>query len=373
MPKTIIVGAGPAGLMAARHLEDFLVLEKEKEIGKPVQCAEAINKGALEKLGIEPDNNWISSVISQIELVVPSGQSFMPKSHRIGFILDRILFEKFLAKGFEDKIKLNTKVVEIKRKNGRWKIKTAIGEVYDCQYLIGADGPASIVRRSVFNNSPKILSTIQYLVKTERNVLSERIRIYFDNEKFPHGYAWVFPKSSHTANIGLGGMGNLKESFDYFMEKVVRKEFGNYELIKNISGAIPSGGAKMKLFKDNAFLVGDAGALADPVFDGGMRNAMFSGKIASDCILENKAHLYEKRIKSMSFLDPDLILAKKLLSSLPNSVFNALVEVVNKEGVSKVDLPKILFLALRNSKLRKNILKLSRLFFILKKSEDSFG
>jgi len=194
-----------------------------------------------------------------------------------------------------------------------------------------------------------------------------------DSERFSNGYAWVFPKSSHTANIGLGGKGNLKDSFDYFMEKVVRKEFGNYELIKNISGAIPSGGAKMKLFKDNAFLVGDAGALADPVFDGGIRNAMVSGKIAARSILENKPHLYEKRIKSMPFLDPDLILAKKLLCSLPNSVLNTLVEVINKEEVIKVDFFKILFLALKNSELRKNILKLSTLFFILRKSEDSFG
>lgn len=373
MPKTIIVGAGPAGLMAARYLEDFLILEKKKEIGRPVQCAEAINKGALEKLGIKPDSSWISSTINQIELVAPSGQSFTPKANGAGFILDRILFEKFLAQGFEDKIKLNTKVVEIKRQNGRWKIKTESGETYDCQYLIGADGPASIVRRSIFNSSPKISPSIQYLVKTEKDILAERIRIYFDNEKFPHGYAWVFPKSSHTANIGLGGKGNLKESFDYFMEKVVRKEFGNYELIKNISGSIPSGGAKMKLFKDNALLVGDAGALADPVFDGGIKNAMFSGKIASECILENKAYLYEKRIKSMSFLDPDLILAKKLISSLPNSVFNVLAEIINQENATEVNFSKILFLALKNPESRKSILKLSRIFFILRKSEDSFG
>ena len=40
--KTIIVGAGPAGLIAGRYLRDALILEKKKELGRPVQCGEGI-------------------------------------------------------------------------------------------------------------------------------------------------------------------------------------------------------------------------------------------------------------------------------------------------------------------------------------------
>jgi len=42
--KTIIIGAGPAGLTAGTYLKDALILEKEKEIGIPVQCTEGISQ-----------------------------------------------------------------------------------------------------------------------------------------------------------------------------------------------------------------------------------------------------------------------------------------------------------------------------------------
>jgi len=32
--QTIIIGAGPAGLIAGQHLEDVLILEQKKEIGR---------------------------------------------------------------------------------------------------------------------------------------------------------------------------------------------------------------------------------------------------------------------------------------------------------------------------------------------------
>jgi len=54
----IVVGAGPAGSMAARFAAEkgvsVLILEKDRDVGYPVRCGEAISKSGVEEF-IEPD------------------------------------------------------------------------------------------------------------------------------------------------------------------------------------------------------------------------------------------------------------------------------------------------------------------------------
>ena len=61
--ETIIVGAGPAGLIAGKYLADSLILDKKREIGTPVQCGEGISEQALKFQGIKADPAWSSAKI----------------------------------------------------------------------------------------------------------------------------------------------------------------------------------------------------------------------------------------------------------------------------------------------------------------------
>lgn len=367
MPKTIIIGAGPGGLTAGRYLEDALILEQKKEIGRPVKCAEGISRKALEIQNIKPDPSWISSFIDTLCLIVPNGKTITLKGKERGCILDRALFEKFLASQSKAKIQLETKVVAIKREDNIWEVKTEKGEVFRAEYLIGADGPLSIVRREVFKEKVGILPTIGYLVELGREIDLSTIKMYFDHQRYPNGYVWMFPKSRRTANIGLGGKRNLEERFKEFMGRVVEKEFGNYEILENRSGIISWGGVKLRLSKDNALLVGDAGGLVDPVFGGGISNAMVSGRIAAESILKKEVDLYESRIKSMPFCRPDLLLAQKILYSLPNSVLNQLAEVLEKKDIFYLKSIPAFLKALSKPSLRKNFWPILKLFSILEK------
>jgi digeranylgeranylglycerophospholipid reductase len=49
----IVVGAGPAGSMAARFAAEkgvsVLMLEKDRDVGYPVRCGEAISKAGVEE------------------------------------------------------------------------------------------------------------------------------------------------------------------------------------------------------------------------------------------------------------------------------------------------------------------------------------
>ena len=64
----IVVGAGPAGSMAARFAAEqgvsVLMLEKDRDVGYPVRCGEAISKAGVEEF-IQSDDKWIAAKISK--------------------------------------------------------------------------------------------------------------------------------------------------------------------------------------------------------------------------------------------------------------------------------------------------------------------
>ncbi len=100
----VIVGGGPAGTMAAKAAAengvDVLLLDKRRELGVPVQCGEALAGDVLNELGIEPDSRWAVNKIDKSKLIAPSGGSVVleqKNSPKVGYILDRKVFDKHLA------------------------------------------------------------------------------------------------------------------------------------------------------------------------------------------------------------------------------------------------------------------------------------
>lgn len=370
--ETIIVGAGPGGLTAGRYLKDALILEQKSEIGLPVQCAEGLVKKFLDKLGIQPDPNWISATIDNSQIILPNKKTINIRDKEGGYVLDRVNFEKFLARQCQAEIQLQKRVIDVEKKEDLWQVKTQQGEIFRAKYLIGADGPLSIVRRKVFPEEKVIIyPCLEYLVEVEKEVDCSTIKIYFDKERFPLGYAWIFPKSKNLANIGLGSESkeNFNDQFKDFMENTIKKELGNYKLLKNISGIIPWGEKPIKLVRDNVLLVGDAGAMIDPISGGGIGNAMIAGEQAAKAILEKNVESYPERIKFLSCFNKDVFSAQKIIYSFDNPTLNEIGEILEKaEGyIFYLKNFSALFNFLSKPNLRKNILKFLKLFFIYRR------
>ena len=72
----IVVGAGPAGSMAARFAAEqgvsVLMLEKDRDVGYPVRCGEAISKAGVEEF-IPSNEIWIKAHINKFSLNAPDG------------------------------------------------------------------------------------------------------------------------------------------------------------------------------------------------------------------------------------------------------------------------------------------------------------
>ena len=118
----IIVGAGPAGLnagyYAAKQGADVLILDKKKELGKPVRCGEAVVENILADFNIEPTDEIISNYVNSLTCISSKGKKVSVKTDIKGYILDRVKFEEYLgncAKKKDVLIQLETTVIGLNK------------------------------------------------------------------------------------------------------------------------------------------------------------------------------------------------------------------------------------------------------------------
>ncbi|HDK36580.1 MAG TPA: FAD-dependent oxidoreductase, partial [Bacteroidetes bacterium] len=96
----IIIGAGPAGSVTAWHASlggaKVLLLEKDRDIGYPVRCAEGVGAAGLQSI-VDPDSRWIANKIKGVDLISPHLKTIHILNEDFGFVLNRKIFDNFLA------------------------------------------------------------------------------------------------------------------------------------------------------------------------------------------------------------------------------------------------------------------------------------
>ncbi|MCS7143887.1 MAG: NAD(P)/FAD-dependent oxidoreductase [Archaeoglobaceae archaeon] len=301
----VVVGAGPAGSMAAKTSAErglnVLLIEKRQEIGTPVRCAEGISKESLRRF-VEIDKRWIAAEVIGAKIYAPDMTEVVMAEemagNEVGFVLERKIFDRHLARlaakaGAEVMVKTTALSFERTQNGLRVKLKR-LGEEWEVEtkLLIGADGVESKIGRMAgiikTLKMSEIESCAQYLMSS-LDIDENYTYFYLGNELAPGGYAWIFPKGDRSANVGIGVLPSIaKMPAKYYLDRFIEKVGLEGKIVEFVAGAVPVYGEIATAVTDNIMLCGDAAYHSDPITGGGIANALsagyHAGLVASEAI-----------------------------------------------------------------------------------------
>ncbi|MHB1167423.1 MAG: geranylgeranyl reductase family protein [Carboxydocellales bacterium] len=297
----LVVGAGPAGSIAAREAAAggarVVLIERKSAVGIPVQCAEYVPATVGEFTGALRGS--VVQRVKGIRTFVQQHEAAYTKAP--GYILERSVFDQNLAWEARNQganLLLNTVLLK----------KSPHGEVLYQQFqkqeivpkiIIGGDGPRSLIAGRINHSGSVLAVAAQYTMELTAELAD--VEIYLD-AVFPGGYAWLFPKGQFC-NLGAAvdrrfGV-KVLPALHYFLGNILKTgKLRSPKPVKKTGGFIPISGPLPKTQKDNILLVGDAGGFTHPITGGGILHALITGqlagKIAAQALKEDDLTLLEQ-------------------------------------------------------------------------------
>jgi len=308
-----IIGSGPAGAMAAQKISakgySVALIERKKEVGKPVQCAEAITQFALDNTGLPVKNEWVRQKVKGVKIVLPKNKTFYSKVP--GFSINRYLFDTWLTnKAVENgaDLYMGTTMKKLNKQKSSWIVTTS-KEDFQTKIVVGADGAESKTAQLIGLLQKKVyIKAFQYTFNKNDITfpISDWLCMHMD-EQFQGGYGWVFPRGDEY-NVGIGSVKGSLKMLKHYCKQL------NFDISKHTritAGLVPFLFSFSKRTKERVVIIGDAAGLVNPVTGGGIHSALYSGKIAGLIINEAlasedpmKINTYDTIINKSMFLHP---------------------------------------------------------------------
>lgn len=360
----IIVGAGPAGSMAACAATQsgarVLLIDKRHELGTPIQCGEAVGEQVLRDVGLDPDSHWVVHRSHVTRLVSPSGL-FIQMSEKKGSgksacLLDRRAFDRHLA-GLavaagadiqvgtlvEGLIIDGKKVCGVRTSGpaGRVEVRGLV--------TIAADGVMSRVARwAGIRTTLKpdgLESCVQFRMVGIDLESPDTSEFLLCNRIAPGGFVWIFPKGENLANVGLGVLPShaKRPAIEYLREYVDSKPgLRKGKIIEIHAGGVPVSGPARQSIGDGLIAVGDAARHVHALTGGGLDYALKGGReaglVAAGAVVDKDGsvrrldeyqrrwkQMYEKSLKQYAKI-------KRVVNGLSDTNYDELMECV--QGMS---------------------------------------
>ncbi len=287
-----IIGAGTAGLIAARELGRSgiyaKVYDQKKVLGYPVRASGIVSIRGLASIGVDYGKAVTNTLYGAR---IHAGKSVMrvKSSAPVAHVLERQMLNELCREQAAEAgadISLNERITperisEIKGEDG---------------IMIGADGAVSTVAKH-FRMGPLADHVITYKAEFEMDVKdTTSVDLFFDRE-YRGLFGWLCPNSDDRLEAGIGimpGRMNAKQAFDRFVR--------NDDIAGMVDGARMTNGQAsiipMRLRrrivdeKNKVLLVGDAAGQVKPTTGGGI---VFGGNGAIIAARAIQGHLERGR------------------------------------------------------------------------------
>jgi geranylgeranyl reductase family protein len=288
--RIAIIGGGPAGAWASTLLANrghaVTLIDSQAPWEKP--CGGGVTTKALSSFAIF-DSELPRKYIDRITIYFGDQRSVTVPTEQPLAVLSRQEMGKYLIAEAEKAgvTVVKTRVTAIEPAARGWTLSTRESSLQS-DFLIGADGASSMVRRTLGRalKPEDLCVTLGYFIRGEG---SPHMKIYFVPDF--EGYIWSFPRPNHIS-YGLitrsipGWTGRAKMLLSNFIVADLGADF--LDQAEFYSAPVPCLGPQA--WKNNQIsgerwaLIGDAAGLADPITGEGIYFAMKSAEILAQTI-----------------------------------------------------------------------------------------
>jgi geranylgeranyl reductase family protein len=323
----IVIGTGPSGASAAFKLAEgglsVALIEKEK-LPRYKTCGGGLVFRGRKMLPFDIQS-VVDSEFYQIELYL-KGQSTPIKSPRDFSVISMVMRDKFDELIVNHAKKLGVTLFE-EHSLVNLKFEDNIQVITDkteieAKFVIAADGALSKTAKLAgwSEDTRYLIPALEYEVEVKPEVF-ERLKTEarFDVDFIPKGYAWSFPKKNHLS-IGVVSFKRSKLNLrQYYADYLSFLKISKEDIIQEDAHGfqIPVSCRKDGFVKNNVFLIGDSAGFADPITAEGISNAIYSGNLAAEAIVESKL---DGKLAEKLYLEK---LNEKLLPELKTSALLA--------------------------------------------------
>lgn len=345
----IVIGASPAGLMAARNAcekgSSVLLLEKKEEIGNPPHPANSFFKGMLDKCGEKADPSYVVHYLKGMQIISPSGRTVEVETP--GYAIDKTEFDRFYAKKIMKigvDLRKGVEVNNILRDGEKFTVSTSAG-IFTSRLVVISDGInskiASLLGLKTMKHPEDIAWGIELDVRAPDLGKPKMFEYYVGN----HAPGWkttYAPRGGDNAAIGAYVRRCGKDATPYlnaWVENFKRlKGLKELEVVRKLSGGDPIVTLPNEYITDGIMVAG--GAAGQSGIGYAMRAGQICGDVAADAIrkgdvsksaLSEYRKTWEKEFKVEHYLGR---IGLETLRKMTDREIDEMVKVFEKEDLS---------------------------------------